>query len=321
MTIDERSVTQALRAYAEGVDMTDTDLDRLEAQLEERLQEQSALERRRLPLQLAVAACAVAGLVLAAAALWRTGVDETMPAAPTTPSLTTADLAGVWMVEQRHSAGHLWHFSAGGGRDTTSDPRELFDLAGESFEPYVLEPGGVVSLDDDGAACRATAGSSAEGRMSLTPLEGQPDCGPFVNGEAWSFVRVSPVSVAGAALVQRPNSLAPSPARVVESVNDVSGTWLLQGTGTILGIAADSADGAEYLVDDDGDVRAEADQRGTVTLGPDGRVVLHPTEGTGQGCDTVYEGVLTTGTTLEAELADTSCGRVGGAGSTWVRLN
>ena len=259
--------------------MTDTDLDRLEAQLEERLQEQSALERATSP-----PAARRRGLRRRRArargrrpVAHRRRRDDACSADDAVgdhggprrclDGRTAAQRGTSLALLRRGRTGHDER-PRGALRPGRPVVRALHDRARRRRQPRRRR-----------AACRATA-QSGEGRMSLTPLEGQPDCGPFVDGEAWSFIRVSPVSVAGAALTQRPNSAAPSPARVVESVNDVAGTWLLQGTGTILARpVAGSSDGAEYLVDDDGDGWAEADQRGTVTLGPDGGVALHPTEG------------------------------------------
>ena len=48
--------------------------------------------------------------------------------------------------------------------------------------------------------------------------------------------------------------------------------------------------------------------------------MLHPVGGPEQGCDTVYTRVVTTGSALEVELADVSCGGLGAARD-WIRLN
>ena len=83
------------------------------------------------------------------------------------------------------------------------------------------------------------------------------------------------------------------------------------GTGT--------ACATEYILDDDGDRTVAPDQRGTVTVRPDGAIELRPSEGT--PCDTTYSRLMTTGATLAAELADSSGGRIGAARDTWIRLN
>lgn len=316
MTPDERRLTTALRTYAGGVDVTDADLDRLEAQLDERLHPTRSREPRRRPWQLAVAACSVTALVLAGTALWRTSTDETLPAAP---SVTPADLAGVWMVDEPESNGHLWHFTADGRLTASSHPDEYLALEAD-LERYTLGAGDALTLSDE-PGCPAKVRLTPEGTMTLAGLNASADCETFPKGTDWHFIRVSPLSVAGAALTEHPNAELPHAAAEPVFMHDVKGTWLLRGSGTLLVLRNTSEDEGEYVADDDGDGPDLADERGIATLGPDGGLVLHPSEGAGQACDTVYERVVTTGITVEAELADSSCGRLGGAQSTWVRLN
>ena len=316
MTPDERRLTTALRTYTRGVEVTDADLDLLEARLEERIHPTTPRVPRHRPWQLAVAACAVTALVLAATALWRTGADETLPASP---SLTPADLAGVWMVDGGQSGGHLWHFTPDGRRTTTDNPEEYFALD-EDLGPYTLGAGDVFTLSED-ANCPATVHLAPEGTMTLTGLSESSDCGIFTSGEKWRLIRVSPVSLSGATLTKHPAAGPAFPAAEPETMSELAGTWLLRGTGTLLVLRTTSPRSADYVLDDDGDGPAAADQHGTATLLADGGLVLHPTEGDEQGCDTEYQRVLTSEIRFEAELADSSCGRVGGAQSTWVRLN
>ena len=157
--------------------------------------------------------------------------------------------------------------------------------------------------------------------MTLKALGGASVCDMFTSDQEWRFIRVSPVSLAGATLTEHPYGWPSTQAVEPVHVPQLAGTWLLRGTGTMLVVRDTSSDEGEYVLDDDGDGPTLADQRGTATLRPDGGLLLHPTEGADQGCDTVYERVLTTGNTLETELADSTCGRVGGTADTWVRLN
>ena len=317
MTPDELHLTTALRTYARAVEVTDADLDLLEARLEEHIHPTSPRVPRNRPWQLAVAACAVTALVLAATALWRTEVNETLPASP---SLTPADLAGVWMVNEATSAGHLWHFTADGQRATTNNPEEYFALE-QDLEWFSIGAGDVFTIPDMEDDCRATVHFAPEGTMTLNPLGEANDCEMFTSDRVWRFVRLSPVSLAGATLTEHPYVWPSIPAAEPVHVRELAGTWLLRGTGTILVVRYTSPDEAEYVLDDDGDGPTLADERGSASLRPDGGLVLHPTEGADQGCDTVYEGVLTTGNTLETQLAETSCGRAGAVSGTWIRLN
>ncbi len=327
MSIDERHVTTALQAYARGLDVTDADLDHLEAQLGERLHPAPRQNGPRHPWEWAVAACAVVALVLAVTALWRTRAQETLPATTPPPSITARELAGLWVVELANSDGYLWHFSGDGRRAVSRTPEQYVDLGG-NFEPFTLGPGDVFTFPVDGGSCRATVGWAGQGRMTLTPLEVQDNCPYFPDGEVWPFTRVSPASVAGTAMVRSPNvTVAQLPATQQVSLDDVVGTWLLQGTGTTLVVAPGPAGRAQYVLDDDGDGTVDPDQRGTLTLRPDGGVVLRPS--TGAPCDTVYSRVANTGATLEVELDEAGCGRVGATHGawfeltrvTWIRLN
>lgn len=313
MTVDERRVTTALQAYALGLDVTDPDLEELEARLHERLHPAPHPDTRRGAWEWVVAACAVVALVLAATALWRTRVEEeTMPAAPT---VTPADLAGTWLVDSENDK-WLWHFSADGHLVFSSTPRAYVDH--DDHTVFTLE-GDVISFPDRGGQCRATVRQSADGRMAVSPREDLSTCAMWAEGPAWLFVRVSPASLAGATHPGRHLALQRA-ATDVDSMGDITGTWLLEGSGTILVVRRTDTGVGEYVIDDDGDGFVEPDQRGTVTLQRDGGVVLHPVGGPEQGCDTVYSRVVTTGSALEAELADVSCGGLGAARD-WIRLN
>ena len=270
-----------------------------------------------------LAAAAVMGLALAGTALWRTELFETLPAAPSltsAPSLTAADLAGVWMVNETDSSGHLWHFTADGRRTTTNNPEDYLALE-QDLDPISVGAGDVLTIPGLGNDCRATVNLVPDGTMTLTPLGGASACKVLTSDEEWRFIRVSPMSRAGAALTEHPNPKPSIPAAEPADTSELAGTWLLRGTGTMLVLRDSSSNAGEYVLDDDGDVPTFADQRGTATLRPGGGLVLHPTNGGEQGCDTVYDRVLTTGNTLKADLAATSCGRPGGVNGTWIRLN
>lgn len=323
MTIDERSITTALQSCARGIDVTDADLDRLEERVNDRLHPASRAQvRGGRRWDWAVAACAVLALVIAMTALWRTRVEEPLPATPPPTTITPADLAGVWLVDVGDSDGYLWQFTADGKLDMTNSPEQYVDLLRVLGE-YTLGADDVLAFHSDPVPCRATVRLAGEGRMTLTPIVGQENCDLFKNDVWWPFTRVSPASVAGTAMVKSPNLLAghpDTPATPAVSTDDLVGTWLLQGTGTILVVITDpSSPDGRYTLDDDGDGAISPDQRGTATVRSDGGVVLRPSEGA--PCDTVYSTAATTGTTLEAELADSSCGRIGGTRDTWIRLN
>jgi hypothetical protein len=332
MTLDERHLTTALRTYARAVEVTDADLELLESRVRERIHPSSPRGPRNRPWQWAVAACAVTALVLAVTALWRAEVRGTAPASPA--SITPADLAGAWLAVDEDGGGWIWYFTANGGVHQSNRVADQLDSS--AFDPtsepdFTLEPGNIVSFVDyvgpgdsissEPLPCRAMAGLAPEGRMTLTPISGQNLCGLLDDGRARHYVRVSPISVAGAALVQAPGRHGAGPAFEPEYMVDLAGTWLLKGTGTVLYVNRTGLREGEYVLDDDGDAGTDPDEVGTVALRPNGGAVFHPTDGTGGACYRVYQRVLTTTTTFEAELDDASCGVLGGSNGTWVRLN
>ena len=317
MSIDERLVTTALHAYTRDLHVTDLDLDRLEARIDERLHPAPGVNQGRRRWDWAVAACAVVALVLGVTALWRTRTQEAVPATPTPNPITSADLTGVWMVDEPGDA-YLWYFTPDGRRATSDSAQRYFNLE-RDFEEYTLEPGGVLRFVAS-FACRAALRLTPEGRMTVTPLQDNPPC-PWPVGQARHLIRVSPASVAGTAMVENTQVRAPSAPTVPASMTDLDGTWLLAGTGTTVVVRPSSPTDGEYILDDDGDGLHAADQRGTLTLRPGGGLVLHPTAGAALGCDTVFERVLTTGIALRMQSGVSSCGQGGGNNPTWIRLN
>ena len=113
----ERRITDALRAYGEGLDMTAKDIDRLEQELEPR-QEAHRQQRRNRIWQAAVAACAVTGVVLGALALRGDPEPPKVPTGP--PAQTTKGLEGIWLLND--GSGYLWTFSVDGKLRYTNQP-------------------------------------------------------------------------------------------------------------------------------------------------------------------------------------------------------
>lgn len=247
-------------------------------------------------------------------ALWRTRTEETLPAS----SITRADLAGTWLVDFQ-GENWLWYFGADGRLVWSSAARDYVDRPAETTT-FTLE-GDVLSLPGAGqSGCRGTVRLSGEGRMTLTPVADSLRCSMFDGLDSWPFIRVSPASVAGAKLTSWHPELRRM-ARDLEFMEDVAGTWLLQGTETILAVVRTSAGDGDYVIDDDGDGLVDPDQWGTFILRADGGAVLRPEGGAPPRCDTVYSRVVTTGATFTMEMADSSCGGLGAERGTWIKLN
>ncbi|WP_392543814.1 hypothetical protein [Oryzobacter telluris] len=309
MTTIERRVSEALRAYGEGLEMTTQDVDRLEQELE--LRERAPRPPRQGTVwQGLVAACAVTGLVLGILAL-RGDPEAAPPAVP--PPVTLAELEGIWHVD---GSRWLWRFGAD-GRVVQSDEPNLLTGKGTATAFTVRPaPGGFDSGGDPfeavGCSARWAATISAEGRMRLHGTGQSPECiGPEDPGEPdWHFTRLSPVSVAGAALRPDPATTGPIP---VTDPGHLRGTWLLQGTGTLMTIDAS----ASYAVQDLG--AGTAAYRGKVAIATDGALTF--TSDLAPRCPAVYASARSTIGSLDTELAADSCQRLGGLADTWIRIN
>ncbi|WP_377642013.1 hypothetical protein [Oryzobacter terrae] len=323
MTIDERQVTTALRRYADDLMVTDEDVARLEEDFGQRRRHHRRFGERAVPdlrsWQWAVAACAVVALVLAVTALWRTGRPATLPAAPapttTLTPVSAADLVGAWMVDQDDSGGHIWYFTADGGRSTANTVDE-FQALQSDLEPYTVGAGNVLTFE----GCRAVVDVSAEGRMTITPLPDQDAC-PWPSGEAWPFVRLSPASPAGEALERHPAPKVTWTPEPVDDVGDLVGAWLLRGTGTMLVVERAGPGRGAYVLDDDGDGFASPDEQGTLSVGSGGSVTLDPAVAGDPGCRVTLEGLRTSGSQLQGTVPPAGCGVLDGSDGVWIWMN
>ena len=136
------------------------------------------------------------------------------------------------MVDEPESNGRLWHFTADGRLTASSHPDEYLALEAD-LERYTLGAGDALTLSDE-PGCPAKVRLTPEGTMTLAGLNASADCETFPKGTDWHFIRVSPLSVAGAALTEHPNAELPHAAAEPVFMHDVKGTWLLRGSGTLL---------------------------------------------------------------------------------------
>ncbi len=303
----ERSVSDALRAYGEGLDMTSQDVDRLERGLGEKQDQRQALNRRRggRIWQGAVAACAVTGVVLGALALR----DTPPPASPA--AITVADLVGTWRVDDTPGAAYLWRIHPDGRLTISTRAADLLDSSPEAAWTVSTAPGGfTLTAEPLNEQCTMTFEGSItpEGtlRAKVTAMAGE--C-PSEVGYVWPLTKISPPSPAGTPLT---SLYSPTAETKVTSVVPLWGTWVLPGTGRILGIKSTG----DYFVLDAG---AATPREGTVSVDPDGAVVFTPA--TNPGCPVVYESATSTTSALRTRLVTSSCGRLGAETDTWIRLN
>lgn len=314
MNTIERRIADGLRAYGEGLDMTTQDIDRLEQQLEHK-QETSRKQRRSRIWQAAVAACAVTGVVLGALALRSDPAPPDVPAGP--PVLSTTGLVGIWSYDS-----WLWTFTADGKLTQSQQPYDPLAQTDSTADPITYTPTAEGFIEHIGTAAEPcdhtwTATISPDGRLRATDTkESGSGCGPGSEAaptappEVWEFTRVSPVSVAGANL----ELLWPTDkAFAVNDVNNVVGTWLFPGTGTLLAITT-SGDYAVRTFD-----TLYRPETGKVTVRGAGSLVFTPSRN--PTCTAVFQSVTSRNSTLDATVADGSCSRLTGATDTWIRIN
>lgn len=324
MNAIERRVTEALRTFGEGLEMTTQDVNRLEQELEQKRVKHAAARRRQRNrlFQAAVAACAVAGVVLGALAL-RSGPEPT-PGPAVSPPVTLAQLEGIWRVD---GSDWLWRFTTD-GRVIVSDKPDLLTAAVPGDAPVVRPAtGGFIVSDPASPPCEArwSASISADGHLHAVQPAETPACpgedGIAGPGSTWDLTRVSPASSAGRASTSNFTPIGPVKVALENQDAYLEGTWLLRGTGTLLTVVKEADPAAHEFTYAAQDLGATTEPRtGTMRARLNGQVVFWPPEGTGS-CTIEYESVITDGSTLDATLAAGSCDRFGGVNDTWVRLN
>ncbi|GAA6525953.1 hypothetical protein [Intrasporangium sp. DVR] len=307
----ERKVSEALRGYGEGLDMTTQDIDRLEQELEVR-DETHRKERRGRIWQAAVAACAVTGVVLGALALRSDPEPRPVPASPAPLSLS--QLAGIW-ANVGHGPGSmwLWYFTEDGRLTQLGSAEEMAIVGGDVSDWTVRPAPGGFTMDRGNGSSRchfdATASITASGRMQARLTTTTPACPEAGVATDWVFIRLTPVSAEGASIV---TGLPTSDPKRLDATDELYGTWLVQGTGKLVLVTYEG-----YRVVDLGDPAASV--TGKVLHPKNGSFVL--TSDTGPDCSTVYSSGITRGSTVDFELAENSCGRLNASSDTWVKLN
>ena len=315
MSLDERRLSEALTAYAEGAVMTSADVDRMQRDLHDRLGKGNRAPRRRLIL----AAAAVLLLIVAVAAgtLWLRRPAPTVPAAPqglgALPAITfNVDAGGSNLTAVRPDHTMTNYPSA---RDLVHPVPGGWTLGWRVDGNMMINDG----VDPQGRACRATGPWRAESDgvivYDTAALEG-PGC-PGTSLPPATSTRLSPASDAGRNL---PETGSDPTVSVTDPVQ-LNGVWLLRDTGLLLASDEVTNNGADYLLDDDGDIDRAPDAQGRLAVGADGLVTL-----TSPSCaDTklghpVLHGT-SVGSTLTMTVEDDPCKRFGGnTVLTWIRV-
>jgi hypothetical protein len=319
MSLDQRLV-DSLATYADGVDMTSTDLDRMQQDLHRRLRQPHRPRRTRLVL--AAAAVLVLVAAVAAGALWLRRPDTSVPA---DLGAGAAPPPGVYLLDNGAGGRAVAAIHADG---TESD----FDAARFLVDPVLPVPVSPWRMDgekfvfdgrnEQGQLCRNTAGihPQRDGRVVFDEgtLAG-PGCPAGGSIPAFTGTRLSPGSEAGRAITPS----AAEPVSPVTAPVQLEGIWLVQGSGTVLGVVENQDADAKYVLDDRGEVDRSPKARGALKVSDDSRMVL-----ISPGCgDTVLDRAHLQGASqqanphggsfglsLTATVTEDPCDRFGGRG-------
>ena len=319
----ENRTREALHRVADGLLVSDHDMDRMEEDIMTRLDGKAAPRelgggpRRRWDW--VVAAIALLALAVGGMALWRAD-DRTPPASPSpsgtrTSGLMAPDLVGLW-----HNVGGSWVWEfASDGRFGYSDTSYGY-LRGEALRITTTDRRGdvyTVSEVEGAETCISEfwVRTTVPDKATITVMRSQ--CHGENVGSDIDLERVSPRNGTSAPLEPH---LERESARAVTSVQDLFGTWVEPSSGTVLAVGGprEGEDTAAYSFDDDGDGSVSADRRGVIRLARDGSLAEERKTG-GGGCGPVFSSVRTDKATLIATTGKGGCGRAGLI-QIWVRI-
>jgi hypothetical protein len=280
LTIDERQVRAAFRAGRDALAFTDDDVDRLQADLHQRIRadRHGSRRTRRASLRPWMVAAAVLALVAIVGVVAVTGTSPPRPA----EGVPSGSVVGVWKGTDT-AYPFIVVLRADGSLQSYSLSNGLLDKSSVSGSTFTADVGNgryrviggqveIMNAEDPGRDCEYgfTGQWIADGQLRLIQAsQAGTDCGsplPPVN-----LIRVSPASQAGAAY----SAAATSPLYPVAGTNQLDGAWLLRGTGVILAIGwtLPSA-GVPYSLDQKGTIDTAADDHGLITVPAPGRIVL-----------------------------------------------
>ena len=317
----ELRTSEALHRVADGLPVSEDDMDRMEGELMTLLEtkpSQVAVPRRSR-WDWGVAAVAAGALALGGAALWQVNHEKVSPAAPApapTWPLVPRELVGLW--QNQPDSPWLWEISADGRITSTDTPAGYLqgsDLVGtvvqRSGDRYTLaEPGATPRPAGDctGLVLRVT-GSDTLNLREVCPAGGGLDL---------DLERVSPRDPSTGQLEPR---FPVEVERHVTLKTQLEGSWVNQESDHVLVIGLPMVDdGLSYAMDDDGDGSVRPDQRGVVSVDAAGVVRAEPEVGSEGGCAPAFSKVVSNTATLVTTSSAGGCFPEGST-QTWLRLH
>lgn len=332
MNAIEGRTREALHQVADGLIVSEHDLDRMEGNLmtllDSRPTNHHAPVRRRKDW--AVAAAAAVALVASGVALWQANHDSapTPPAirpAPG-PSLVPPELVGLWQATPDSS--WLWEFTVDGRILNTQSAdgylRGAGDVrGGDGVMTVVKRLGNVYTITDNSTAATPGTPTGPDNGCGTRIQVVAPETVTYrdecsgVAGISLRLERLSPRDPAAAALAPRfPTEVA----RQVTLVTQLDGTWVNRETNRVLVVGAAAGEGRTYVLDDDGDGSVRPDQRGVLTVGADGSVRPQPQTSAKGGCAPVFSKAISNVATLVTTSGRNGCFPAGST-QTWLRIN
>lgn len=227
---------------------------------------------------------------------------------------TTENLIGIWHNQSAEEASLLVQFGPDG--TYAIDHHGELDTRPYSFGTYEVE-GRTVSFAGSAGEWEWEAAIPEDGW--LLTLSIRDNTGDLAPGTEWTWVRVSPGSPAGAQIT--------APAASGEGVPpseewQLSGIWLLEGTGQLLRFSTDGT----YALDDRGRLRGDPNDQGTFEVDGKGTIML--TSGAqshtcAEGTSWVWKDVrvIVSIGTLRGVVTKDDGKRDLGPDMTWVRLS
>ena len=328
MNARELRTRDALHRYADDVQVSEQDLDRMEGALTRLLTDTVEPQRARRSAQdWLVAAVAATALVVATLALWQVNHQQATPAVRDGSSapLIAPELVGLWL--NTPDSTWLWEITKE-GRIGWADTPEAY-LRGEAAQARVTAREAdlyTVAYDDhQGQSCtrQLRAVVVQPGSMTMAASVGvcgrdgswvgDPDLVP--DEDPLHLRHVSPGETGTPPLAV---PFEREKAAALREVAQLRGVWVDGVTGTVLVMGLPTVDGAlTYVMDDDGDGSTRPDQRGTISA-RDGSTSVHPLEGDAR-CAPVFRDVVTDVATMTTTSGPGGCAPEGST-QTWQRL-
>ena len=314
MSLDEQRLHDGLTGYAVQVSVSEMDVDRMYEQFRTRAGKAPAMRRRRY----AVAAAVLLVAALAVAGIWLRRPQLPPPAKPDVRS----QIGGTWLAVSNTGDRSLLFLNADGTFDQVVDsagvlnpPAQLLARWSATTDTLVID-----APTTPGLRCTFTipAHPLDDGRWHLdAAATAGAGCTSDLQSPPQDLTRLYPTSAAGVSL----SADMSGSATAVTTPGQLTGVWLLTGTPTLL--AVDDARpnvSTEYRLDNRGTIDGRSQDRGVLTVTPDGRVVIHSLD-PGTCDDTILGHPVVHPNAVTADVTADPCHHFPGRTTlTWARI-